>query len=598
MLEFQCPHCDEVLSIPEQFIGTTGTCRNCRKPITIEVSAALDPLSGEPVHSARRPVLLAFHCETTGTSSRRNSILEIAGIKTGLNGEHLDTFWSFANPGHEIPEKVSERTGLTNEEVADAPQSSEVVKRWFEWIGPHAHLFCQHAHFNSKFISAALYKQDHQPPDYGIIDVVHWARDLAIPVSQYRFRTLLEHIGYPIPESHRALDTAKAVTALVKHLTRKQAGVHLEADHSGVISRITGKKTEVVNEEKAYEIYGQIAQQLDVACGEDFYDRDSYKARMGHQEEAAESVRSSRRGNGKPESGADRYKVISRQLKAFLLTRKESTEEDSDQWGAGEAWMDAIVKAAECSDPEKQREFCKEAISLGALDPWPYEQLVDFYLVLKEYPLAHEICEQYFQTEGWKAPRWADISMKLLRRLVRLEKRMAKWGTETELETELGGSGTVKGGWEFNALVWKASAEVQAGGERRKIVREKLSESLTDFIKLIDDLVAAIEKQEKKKVLIVIDTLDHVDHRPIRDIFTNHWSARYGSIGVFERSEWASSISRSSIFSTRPSFSRSSTTRLRAAGIFRPRYGPAFSLSVPSGLRMLTIGSFCRLPTS
>ncbi|MGH8528108.1 MAG: hypothetical protein ACREXY_28970, partial [Gammaproteobacteria bacterium] len=67
--------------------------------------------------------------------------------------------------------------------------------------------------------------------------------------------------------------------------------------------------------------------------------------------------------------------------------------------------------------------------------------------------------------------------------------------------------------------------EVQAGGEKRKIVREKLSESLTDFIKLIDDLVAAVERNIKKKVLVVIDTLDHVDHRPIRDIFTNHWAS-------------------------------------------------------------------------
>jgi len=106
-----------------------------------------------------------------------------------------------------------------------------------------------------------------------------------------------------------------------------------------------------------------------------------------------------------------------------------------------------------------------------------------------------------------------------------LHHRMDKWGSDTELETELGISGTGKTGIEFNALVFKASAEVQAGGEKRKIVREKLHESLTDFIKLIDDLVAAVEKKEKKRVLVIIDTLDHVDHRPIRDIFTNHWAS-------------------------------------------------------------------------
>lgn len=106
-----------------------------------------------------------------------------------------------------------------------------------------------------------------------------------------------------------------------------------------------------------------------------------------------------------------------------------------------------------------------------------------------------------------------------------LKQRMTKWGTQTELQTELGGSGSVKGGLEFNVLMVKASAEVQAGGEKRKIVRERLRESLTDFIKLIDDLVKAIERKVRKRVLVVVDTLDHVDHRPVREIFTNHWSS-------------------------------------------------------------------------
>ena len=52
------------------------------------------------------------------------------------------------------------------------------------------------------------------------------------------------------------------------------------------------------------------------------------------------------------------------------------------------------------------------------------------------------------------------------------------------LETQLGFSPEGKGGAEFNLLIGKATLEVQAGGETRKIVREKLSESLTDFIKL------------------------------------------------------------------------------------------------------------------
>ena len=47
-------------------------------------------------------------------------------------------------------------------------------------------------------------------------------------------------------------------------------------------------------------------------------------------------------------------------------------------------------------------------------------------------------------------------------------------------------------------------------------------------------------------------------------IFMNHWSTRRGSIGFLLRSEWARSISRSSISPTRPAASRSATTASRA----------------------------------
>ena len=220
-----------------------------------------------------------------GTSSRRHGIIEIAAVKTGLNGESLDTFWSYANPGHSIPEKITERTGITDEALADAPFSNEVLKRWFEWVGPHALLFCQHAHFNAKFVCAGLYKQDIEPPSLRILDVVHWAKELEIPVDQDRLRPLLEYIGITLPPHSRTLDACKAIVPLVAHLLRKQAGVHLEADTTGVLSRFVGKKTEVVNEEKAYASLETLSETLENACGEELFDRESYHARMARREE-------------------------------------------------------------------------------------------------------------------------------------------------------------------------------------------------------------------------------------------------------------------------------------------------------------------------
>ena len=427
MLEFQCPHCSEILSIPEQFVGTTGTCRKCRKPITIEIQSTVDPGGASVSFTGRPPTLVVFQCETLGTSSRRHGIIEIAGVKTGLNGESLDTFWSFANPGHSVPEKVTERTGITDDQLADAPFSDEVLKRWFEWVGPHALMFCQHAHFNAKFMCAGLYKQDIEPPFLRIIDVVHWAKALEIPVNEYRLRPLLEYIGISPPAHHRALDACKAVVPLVAYLIRKQAGVHLKADTTGVLGRFVGKKTEVVNEEKAYAAFETISETLDDACGEDFFDRDSYRARIERRKETpvpSAMVAADGNGNGVIVHTRDWYEERRLQLRTLIQNRAKNNGSDSGGWGTGQPWMDAIVRAAECEDAAEQREHCMKAISLGSPDPWPYEQLVDYYIVAKDYAAAHSLCERFFATEGWKSSKWADISMKLLKRQHKLEHRL------------------------------------------------------------------------------------------------------------------------------------------------------------------------------
>jgi hypothetical protein len=54
----------------------------------------------------------------------------------------------------------------------------------------------------------------------------------------------------------------------------------------------------------------------------------------------------------------------------------------------------------------------------------------------------------------------------------KVQECMQKWGQQTELETQLGLGSEAKGAVEFNWLIAKAAFEVQAGGEKRKLVRE------------------------------------------------------------------------------------------------------------------------------
>lgn len=105
-----------------------------------------------------------------------------------------------------------------------------------------------------------------------------------------------------------------------------------------------------------------------------------------------------------------------------------------------------------------------------------------------------------------------------------LSKRIEDWGKEISVERSGGLESKGKAGIEFNAFFAKVSSEIQAGGDRRKTIREKIRDTLTDFIHMIDELVAAIEKKLEKRVLIVLDTLDHVDHKDVCQIYADHWA--------------------------------------------------------------------------
>lgn len=72
--------------------------------------------------------------ETTGLSPRYNEIIEAAAIRIE-NGQVVDTYQSFSDPGYPIDEFITELTGITDEMVAGAPENEIVKKEMQDFIG-------------------------------------------------------------------------------------------------------------------------------------------------------------------------------------------------------------------------------------------------------------------------------------------------------------------------------------------------------------------------------------------------------------------------------------------------------------------------------
>ena len=84
--------------------------------------------------------------ETTGFNEKKDRIIEIGLIKV-VEGEEKETFDTFVNPGTAIPTHITQLTGITDDDVAEAPSFQELAIQVLEFIGD-AVIVAHNAPFN------------------------------------------------------------------------------------------------------------------------------------------------------------------------------------------------------------------------------------------------------------------------------------------------------------------------------------------------------------------------------------------------------------------------------------------------------------------
>jgi len=425
MVEYQCPHCKTILKVPERFVGSRGTCRSCRSTITIEVSGVRNgngngaSITPRPV---RTPTLVALHLVVTGPTSRKDSIIEVGALKLGFDGAELEQFWSFAHPDTAIPPMVTERTGITSDMIAAAPSPLDVLNDLFAWAGPNAVFFTDHAHLHAKFLCAAYYRENIEPPDGRIVDVCNWAEQLEVRAPEYRLRTLLGAIGLSTMPSYRATETVQGIGQLMTYLLDKETE-RLPKQDDAKVRRGLGKRDQNVDPRLMDRLHA-IAFSFEQTCGPKF-----------HMREVFEERRRQKNGNGHaPAVGMptplilhmpEWYVEKKRIIEAALATALPVPDDMPTLAPEDEKWAQALVEATKSHDPDEQRALLLRAVSLGARDPWPYERLTGVFIKSKDYLSAQKVCQRYFDLDLWKQPRNADSSWRLLERMEKLERRLS-----------------------------------------------------------------------------------------------------------------------------------------------------------------------------
>lgn len=157
---------------------------------------------------------ICLDTEATGLSPKHDKIIEIGAIKV-IEGEIVDTFSTYVNPGRKLSEKIVELTGITDEALKDAPDIDKVIED-FVFFGSDLPLLGHHIISDYAIIKQAAVNKKIAFDKQGI-DTLRISRVLFPELPSKRLKDMCDHFGIKL-DAHRALNDAIATHELYKCL--------------------------------------------------------------------------------------------------------------------------------------------------------------------------------------------------------------------------------------------------------------------------------------------------------------------------------------------------------------------------------------------
>ncbi len=150
--------------------------------------------------------------ETTGLNPRYNNVIDV-GIVRVSGFQIKETFQSLINPGRDIPYFITQFTGITNEDVYDAPFFDEVIDEIEEFISDK--VLCGHnLPFDYSFLKKEFTVCGHDAPLNPNVCTLKIARRLFPTLRSKSLSSVCNHLKIKNLDAHRALSDAK-VTAQI-----------------------------------------------------------------------------------------------------------------------------------------------------------------------------------------------------------------------------------------------------------------------------------------------------------------------------------------------------------------------------------------------
>jgi DNA polymerase-3 subunit alpha (Gram-positive type) len=157
---------------------------------------------------------ISFDLETTGLNPKRDKIIEVGAIKV-IEGKEVDYRNFFLNPGIKLPERITEITGITDEDVKGANTIGEELGGLLEFMEDFP-ILGQSVMFDYSFLKKACEDQKITLDKEGL-DTLRLARIYLPNLKSKQLSSLCEYYDIPL-KAHRACEDARATHFLYQKL--------------------------------------------------------------------------------------------------------------------------------------------------------------------------------------------------------------------------------------------------------------------------------------------------------------------------------------------------------------------------------------------
>lgn len=167
----------------------------------------------------REMPLVGLDLETTGLDVREDRIFEI-GLATFQNGEQVDSYVQLVNPGRPLSRESTEKTGMTDADLADKPSFGLIASKVVEILDGSVLVGYNILGFDLPFLQAELARVGLEVPKCHPVDALVLARGL-VPEGGHKLSEMVVRMGLTLDRAHRALDDAVAAVRLLLALAER-----------------------------------------------------------------------------------------------------------------------------------------------------------------------------------------------------------------------------------------------------------------------------------------------------------------------------------------------------------------------------------------